>query len=135
MSGQCDVAEALVRVNAAIRSIEDHGAVVPGELREQAEIFARCIAAERELMARNRGYRVEWACVLRASREARGLSVEDLGCAVAIAPDRILQIEAGVDPLLSEAVRLATWARLNLWDLWQPTAAAAAREQLAARSA
>lgn len=133
--GQTDVAEALVRVNAAIRSIEGHGAVVPGELREQAEIFARCIAAERELATIKPKYRVDWDCSLQAVRESRGLTVEQLARLVRISPDELLRIESGVDPALTRAVMLATWAGMGLWDLWRPTSAAIEREKLAARSA
>ena len=131
--GQTDAVEALSRVNAAIRSIEDAGIPVPGELREQAEIFARCIAAERELAAVKPTYRVEWDCQLRAVRESRGLSVEQLACLVRISPDELLRIESGVDPALSRAVMLFTWAGMGLWDLWWPTTAAIEREKLATK--
>lgn len=63
---------------------------------------------------------VVWWCAMRDARTERGLTVAQVASACAIAEDRITAIEAGKEPYLSEACRLAAYFGVRIFDAWSP---------------
>lgn len=60
----------------------------------------------------------KWQCGLRACRQSLGLTLADVSAAVGLSIAGLQRIEVGIDPILSNARKLADFYGKSVEELW-----------------